>query len=212
MDDDSPFLWQGPRAVADSQIMIRRLFDNWVYGGFLAGLLILGLFAVIGRDWSLAFWLVALQLPVYMLHQFEEHDADRFRIFVNDVIGHGREALTPAAVFVINIYGVWGVNLVSIALAAFFDLGFGLIGIWLTLLNGIIHIAQGVALRRYNPGLVTAALLFLPLGIAGVWVLGLSGHGSWGWQMLGILVAAAIHVAIVVHVRRRLLSLEKTHA
>lgn len=192
--------------------MFHRLIQNWVYGGFLAGILMLGLFVVLGADWSAAFWLVVLQLPVYMLHQYEEHDADRFRIFVNDVIGHGREALTPAAVFVINIYGVWGVNLVSILLARFVDVGFGLIGIWLTLLNGLIHIAQGVALRRYNPGLVTAAVMFLPLGFAGVWVLGRSGHGSWGWQVLGFLVAAAIHVAIVVHVRHRLLSLEKTHS
>jgi hypothetical protein len=31
-----------------------------------------------------------------------------------------------------------------------------------------------------------------------------SGYGSLGWQALGFAVAALIHVAIVVHVRRRL--------
>jgi hypothetical protein len=84
------------------------------------------------------------------------------------------------------------------------DLGFGLVGIWLTLLNGLIHIAQAVALRRYNPGLVTAVVLFLPLGFAGIWVLARSGHGTLGWQLLGFSVAAAIHLAIVLHVKRRL--------
>mgnify|MGYP006282452037 CR=1 FL=1 len=192
--------------------MIQRLINNWVYGGFLAGVLMLGLFAALGADWSAAFWIVALQLPVYMIHQFEEHDADRFRIFVNEALGGGREALTPGAVFVINIYGVWGVNLVSILLARYVDVGFGLIGVWLTLLNGLIHIAQGVALRKYNPGLITAVAMFLPLGIAGVWMLARSGHGSWGWQALGFVAAAGIHVAIVAHVRRRLLSLEKTRS
>jgi hypothetical protein len=194
--------------------VLPRLFSNWVYGGFLSGFLILGLFLGIGRDWSLAFWLVALQLPVYMIHQYEEHEGDRLRIFVNNVLAGGREALTPLAVFVINVFGVWVVNLASILLALRVDLGFGLVGIWLTLLNGLIHIAQAVALRRYNPGLVTATALFLPLGLAGVWVLGRSGHGTpghgtLGWQILGFGVAAAIHLAIVLHVKRRLCLLSK---
>lgn len=184
--------------------MVKRLIDNWVYGGFLAGFLILALFAVIGREWSIAFWLVALQLPLYMLHQFEEHDADRFRLFVNRLMGGGRDVLTKRAVFVINIPGVWGVNLAAIALACLVDLGFGLIGVWLTLVNGVVHVIQAVALRRYNPGLLTAILLFLPAGVAGVWVLHASGHGSSGWQTLGFAVAAGIHVAIIAHVRRRL--------
>jgi hypothetical protein len=184
--------------------MIRRLIDNWVYGGFLAGFLILGLFAVIGREWSAAFWLVALQLPLYMLHQFEEHDADRFRLFVNRLMGDGRDILTKQAVFVINVPGVWGVNFAAVALAALVDLGFGLIAIWLTLVNGIVHVVQAAALRRYNPGLVTAILLFLPAGLAGVWVLHAAGHGPAGWQILGFAVAAAIHAAIIVHVRRRM--------
>jgi hypothetical protein len=183
---------------------MQRLIDNWVYGGFLAGILLLGLFATIGGDWSTAFWLVALQLPIYMIHQYEEHDADRFRIFVNQLAGRGRDVLTRKAVFMINIPGVWGVNLVVIALAHFVNLGFGLIAIWLTLLNGIIHLAQGLALRRYNPGLITAVGLFLPAGIIGVWVLHASGHGSAQWQALGLTVALAIHLAIIAHVRRRM--------
>ena len=184
--------------------MLQRLFANWVYGGFLAGFLILGLFLVLGGEWSATFWVIALQLPIYMFHQYEEHDGDRFRVFVNEVIGHGREALSLRAVFVINVFGVWGVNIVALLLARFVDVGFGLIGIWLTLLNGFIHIAQGLALRRYNPGLVTAVVMFLPAGLVGVWIMSPSEHGSLGWQALGFAVAALIHIAIVIHVRRRL--------
>ena len=183
---------------------MQRLIDNWVYGGFLAGILILGLFMAIGGDWSTALWLVALQLPLYMIHQYEEHDADRFRIFVNQLVGHGRDVLTTKADFMINIPGVWGVNLAAIALAHLVDMGFGLIAIWLTLLNGIIHLAQGVALRRYNPGLVTAVCLFLPAGIFGIWGLHAAGHGSAPWQALGLGVALTIHLAIIAHVRGRM--------
>ena len=94
-----------------------RLYANWVYGGFLAGLLLIGLLPVFSQGWSLAMTLVFLQLPIYMLHQYEEHDADRFRRFVNENLGGGKELLSLFAVFIINILGVWGVNLISIFLA-----------------------------------------------------------------------------------------------
>jgi len=38
----------------------------------------------------------------------------------------------------------------------------GLAWIGLTLINGIIHIVTSIRLRLYNPGLVTAIVLFLP--------------------------------------------------
>jgi hypothetical protein len=86
--------------------MLQRLFANWVYGGFLAGFLILGLLVAFGSGWSAAFWITALQLPIYMIHKYEEQKGERFRIFVKEVIGHGREALSFQAVFVIIVFGV----------------------------------------------------------------------------------------------------------
>ena len=69
-----------------------RLARDWVYGGFLSGILMLVLLPEIARNWSSALLAVFLQLPIYMLHQYEEHDNDRFRRFVNRTIGGGREA------------------------------------------------------------------------------------------------------------------------
>ncbi len=57
--------------------MLSRLIANWVYGGFLAGLLLVLLEPVLTRSWAPALAAVFLQLPVYMLHQYEEHDHDR---------------------------------------------------------------------------------------------------------------------------------------
>ncbi len=146
--------------------MLRRLIDNWVYGGFLAGLLLLALTPVLARDWSLAVSLVFLVLPIYMLHQYEEHDADRFHRAINQLLGKGRDVLPSPAIFVINIPVVWGVNTASFV-AATNDIGWGLIGLYTLIANAGVHIAQAVATRRYNPGLVTAVVLFLPLGVFG---------------------------------------------
>ncbi len=177
--------------------MMNRLVSYWVYGGFLAAFLLLGLMPAFTRAWELPLILVFLQLPVYMLHQLEEHDDDRFRRFINDMIGVGREVLSRGAVFVINVPGVWGVNLLSILLAFSLDLGFGLIAIYLTLINGLVHLAQAVRLRRYNPGLITAVILFLPVGGLALAAVMKSGSVTIGYHLLGLSSAVAIHLAIV---------------
>ncbi|TFF27739.1 HXXEE domain-containing protein [Jiella endophytica] len=187
--------------------MFARLVAHWVYGGFLAGLLILALTPIIASEWTAALTLVFLQLPVYMVHQFEEHDDGRFAAAINAMIGKGRTVLDDAAVFAINVPGVWGVNLVSIWLAFGVGIGWGLIGVYLTLVNALAHIGQAIRLRAYNPGLATAIVLFLPVGIAGALIVGaVPGVGA-GHHLAGLAVAIAIHAGIVAYVvtrRRRL--------
>ena len=179
------------------------LFANWMYAGLIASVFLLAIVPLLAGAWSLPLLLVYLHGPVYMLHQVEEHAADRFRRFVNLHIGHGREALTTSAVMWINIPGVWGINLVALYLARFVSIGLGLIAVYLMLANALTHIAAAAALRRYNPGLVSAILLFLPLSLWTLWVLAHTpGVGALD-HVIGLAVAVLIHVAIVVHVRRR---------
>ena len=161
--------------------------------------MLLILLPLIARGWSTGFTLAALALPAYMLHQYEEHDADRFRRFVNDTIGGGREVLSLRAVFLVNIPGVWGV----IALGLWLGLwqpGFALLGAWLMLVNAALHIVQGIVLRRYNPGLATAIVVFLPLGAAALCAL----PAPAGVQLIDLAVVLALHAAIILHVRARL--------
>lgn len=175
--------------------MLIRLRDNWVYGGVLAAVLLLGLTPVLARGWPLALLLIWVQLPVYMLHQYEEHDGDRFRRFVNARIGGGRDVLSPLAVFVINIGGVWAIDAVAFGLAARVRLGLGLIAVYLSLINGVSHGVMALIMRCYNPGLVTGVGLFLPLGLATLWR---TGAGlSAADHLIGIGVAVLVHAAIV---------------
>lgn len=179
-----------------------RLAANWVYGGALAGLLLLALSPLLTEGWGQAGTLAFLVLPVYMLHQYEEHDADRFRRFVNRVLAGGAEALSLAAVFWINIAGVWGLMAADLWLMRRVAPGWGVFAGWLVLVNGAAHLAQGIALRRGNPGIVTGVLLFLPLGalvLAAFWpVATLAQH------LLSLAVVLAVHAAIFRQVRRAL--------
>lgn len=101
-----------------------RIVNNWVYGGALAGIMMMGLTPVLTAGWSSAETLVFLSLPTYMLHQYEEHDDDRFRRFMNLTMAKGHEAMTRLAVFVINIFGVWLPLAACIALARIDGAGF----------------------------------------------------------------------------------------
>lgn len=182
--------------------MFGRLIANWVYGGFLAGLLLLLLSPILVRAWPAPLVVTFLCLPVYMLHQYEEHDDDRFRQFVNQQIGRG-EVLSPLAVFVINVPGVWGVIGMSLALAATVRIGFGLVAVYLLLVNGTIHVVHAVISRGYNPGLGTAIALFLPLGAYGIAAIQRAGGGTASMHVVGAGAAIAIHAAIIVHVFRQ---------
>ena len=181
--------------------MLSRLTQYWVYGGFLAGILMLALLPEFARNWSMALIAVFLQLPTYMLHQYEEHDNDRFRLSINQMIGGGHEVLSHQAVFVINVPGVWGVNAASFYLASYVAIGYGLIAVYLTLVNAVVHIVVAAALRSYNPGLGTAVFFFLPAGVFGLRELHQTGEVGWAYHLIGLLGAIAIHVAIVAYVK-----------
>ena len=185
--------------------MFQRLCASWPYGGFLAGWLLLALVpTLLPPTWPAALLAVYLQLPIYMLHQLEEHDRDRFRAFFNRTIGKGREVLSPAAVFVINVPGVWGVITASLLLARFVSPGLGLIAVYLTLVNAAFHTVACAVTRAYNPGLITAIMLFVPAGLHGLREVSATGDAGWPAHVLGIGIAVAIHVAIVAYARVRL--------
>jgi hypothetical protein len=183
--------------------MLKRLSDNWVYGGFLAALMLLALTPVLASGWSLALLLIWLQLPIYMLHQYEEHDDDRFRRVINALIGGGKEVLSRFDTFVINIAGVWGVDTIAFLLAARVHIGFGLIAVYLSLVNSVGHCLQAIAMRSYNPGLATSILLFMPLGFITLWVLAGTDEITLTDHLVGLAVALLIHAGIIVRVLTR---------
>ncbi|MBY0338229.1 MAG: HXXEE domain-containing protein [Acetobacteraceae bacterium] len=179
------------------------LRQHWLMGALVGAPLLLALAPVL---WGvLPLWLLAvfLQQPVYMLHQAEEHLGDRFRRFVNEHLAGGREALTPLAVVVINVGGVWAVNAASLLLAALIHPGWGLVAVYLTLINGVTHLAAAVALRAFNPGLVTGVLLFLPAGAWGLALVAAQPGVGWGSHLGAAALILALHAAIVWHVKRR---------
>lgn len=189
--------------------MLQRLISSWVYGGFLAAILLLALSPLLLAGWPMPLAATVLLLPAYMVHQYEEHDHDRFRLFFNETVGKGFEVLTPMAVFMTNVPGVWGVIALSLYGAVWFNLGWALIAVYLVLVNAVVHIVHAVLFRRYNPGLVTALVLFLPLGWFSLALINRAGGGSSIFHTIGLSSAMAIHAAILLHVRGKLQALQR---
>jgi hypothetical protein len=148
--------------------------------------------------------LIYVQLPAYMLHQLEEHGGDRFRLYVNERLLAGRPGLGRGATFAINLLGVWMLILTSVLLAYYVDPGLGLIGVYLTGVNAVVHLLVAAVRREYNPGLGTAAGVFVPLT---VWsAIAINDHYdiSVGTNLFALGVAVLGHVAIVAAIAAHL--------
>ncbi|MEM0922403.1 MAG: HXXEE domain-containing protein [Pseudomonadota bacterium] len=188
------------------------LFEHWMkLGTFMAPFLLLIAFAFGPAHESspeLSIRLFSLWLLIaYIAHQFEEHWVDlygsiyAFKPFLNAMLLErlgGEDGASPplsdAGVFVINTSLVW--------LVAGFAIWRGASHVFpalcmasIVLVNAISHIGAAVSAGAYNPGLLTAAVVFIPLSI---WVYvrlvrsgaasGLEAAASLLWGFLGHVV------------------------
>ena len=180
--------------------MTNWLTVHWVACALVMGTMLLLFTPVLAIHWTMPMILLYLQMPIYMLHQVEEHWGDRFRQYVNRQIFGGAEALSHAAILVINIPGVWGVNLLSLYAANFAGIGWGLAAVYLTLFNALVHMAGGLR-SGYNPGLWTAVATFVPIGGAAWWAIGQSPEVTRLHHITGLAIAVGVHLAIVVYAK-----------
>ncbi len=179
---------------------------QWPYAATFAACFLLCLVPVVWSEGGVAAMLIFIQLPVYMLHQLEEHAGDRFRLYVNDRLAAGRAALGRGLTFAINLLGVWVLILASILLAYYVDPGLGLIGVYLTGVNAVVHILVALGRREYNPGLITAVAVFVPLTVWSAIEINDRYDVPTGTNLLAVGIAVLGHVAIVtvigLHLRK----------
>lgn len=177
--------------------------ENWSRMALPFAVLALVSLPIFSGGGNLPLILLYTLLPVYMIHQYEEHARGRFVEFFNETVGRGREVLTKVSAFWINILEVWVVFLVSFYLARYVALGFAFVPIWLTLFNGLTHVIASLSLRRYNPGLYTSLALFFPWGLfLLVYFAGVVASDVL-FNAIGILAAIVGHAVIVVYALRR---------
>ena len=190
--------------MTDDLTFYEWAISNWAQASLPGAALLLLLSPFVYGGVAIEGFLVFLLLPVYMIHQYEEHAGGHFKLFVTRNLGKGTEVLGDKAIFWINILAVWLLGVVLLYFTVYVDRVFALVAGYLTVVNGLLHVSAAVALRRYNPGLWTSLVLFVPLGILTLWVCtALNGAGP-AEHGLGALVAVVVHAVIMANVRLRL--------
>ncbi|AMM84295.1 HXXEE domain-containing protein [Martelella sp. AD-3] len=159
------------------------LLTGWMkLGTFMAPFLLFFAFAFSDRplrfsDDDIGLYALILWIA-YIIHQFEEHWVDlfgqvyAFKPYVNMVLLDLMRApagtpppLTDAGVFVINTSLVWLVAALAI-LSARHHLFPALCMVSIVLVNAVSHVGMAIIQGGYNPGLLTAIVLFFPLSLA----------------------------------------------
>jgi len=151
-------------------------------------------------------WLLWLPLPVYMLHQFEEHGVDlfgrhyHFQTDLCTALGYANVADCPATeVFIcaVNVGTVWIAGLVAGVLGPRRPIAAaGMIG--LLAVNVVAHLGPFVRNGgAYNSGLLSAVVLFLPVV---VWLFrALLARGFFRRRdvLLGVAVGFLMHAVLL---------------
>ena len=177
--------------------------DNWAKASLPLAIILFLISPFVYKGIGLTVFLVFLTLPFYMLHQFEEHAGGQFKAFVNKTVGRGREVLTDRAIFRVNVLFVWLGTLVVLYLCVYVNIVWGLLSGYLVAFNGIVHIITSIRLRRYSPGLWTSVFVFLPLGIAIIYIVSKQSGAGLLYNGIFLAVAILLHSIILINVRRQ---------
>lgn len=190
------------------------LVENWMkLGIYAAPFLLLGFFSQretqissVVSDLKL---ISILMLLAYLLHQYEEHWIDLFgnqyafydsvnQMLLNllDAQNQSILPLSRAAIFIINTSLVWLVGAIAIWRSPnhlFPTLAMA----GITLVNAVSHITLAVITQSYNPGLVTAIMLFIPLSIIFYWSVLIKNTSLKGQIIISIVWAILAHILMV---------------
>src|SRR3990167_3575810 len=149
-------------------------------------------------------WLIWLQVPIYLLHEFEEHaypggfvDFANTKVFKSRIPGF---PLSYVAAFWINISFIWIVFPLVAVLAQHCDERWGVILPCFALFNATTHIVAGLVKRCYNPGLFISVILNYPSGIYTLYVMNQYGLLDWPTQLLGWGAALLGHVLMIGYI------------
>ncbi len=146
------------------------IYRHWAKAGvvFAAGILVY-VYLIEGAKMPLVNKFALLSLAFLMLHQFEEYVypggfQQYFNTRIYNPFGFFKNKISDNAVIWVNVVFGWGVYGI---VAFFFHNNHTVVMIFVAvlLINGIMHFGLAFSTRNYNPGVVTGAMLFIPLSI-----------------------------------------------
>jgi hypothetical protein len=149
--------------------IMKPIRQQWAKFGGIICVSIIGILLFSETNWSGIEVLFQLHLCIFLLHQFEEYVfPGGFKTFFNTNI-YGKTAimqspLTDTGILIVNVligWSAYGASAWHGTSMLWLAIGLALI----TITNGIMHTAIAIFQSKYNPGVVTGSVLFIPFGI-----------------------------------------------
>jgi uncharacterized protein with HXXEE motif len=151
-------------------------------------------------------WLLWAALPAFFWHQTEEWvwPGGFLPWFNREVAGGGEDEfpITRAGGFAINVGFGWGLAVASGALGMRAPT-LGATVFASDLANAAMHLGLAARRRRRNPGTVTSALVFVPLGVAGLRAIARHPRGGRRPVAVGLALGALSGAGTFAVMRRR---------
>lgn len=151
-------------------------------------------------------WLAWAATAAYLLHQFEEHGIDAqgapyaFRGMLCMRFGYADVTICPipeSFITAVNISVVWLAGPIAALLGRRWP-AIALSYFSVPAVNAFAHIGPALAAGDYNPGLLTAVVLFLPLSFWALWIA--LRRPDLGWRMVSVTIVGgiAMHAALML--------------
>lgn len=146
------------------------IYRHWAkLGGVIAVGILIYIYLIQGAKMPLVQKFSLLSLAFLMFHQFEEYVypggfQQYFNTRIYNPFGFFKNKISDKAVIWVNVVFGWGIYGI---VALFFHNNHTVVMIFVAvlLINGLLHFGVSFSSRNYNPGVVTGAILFLPLAI-----------------------------------------------
>ena len=186
--------------------MISWFYKNWAKLCIILSIIVAVIILLVVKTKNILLFLIWIQIPIYLLHQFEEHSwPGGFKKFVNKEIFNvevGEYPLNDTNIFWINVPIIW-VLMPIFASLSYINLFFGLWIPYFAVFNSLTHLIGAVVKRKYNPGLFVSLVLGIPVAIYTLWLFYSLVNVPLIITLLSILAVLLLHIAIIVPAVRR---------
>ena len=186
--------------------MKKWLYKNWAKLCIILSIIVTIIILLYVKTDNIILFLIWIQIPIYLLHQFEEHSwPGGFKRFVNKEIfnvENGEYPLNDIIIFWINVPIIW-ILMPIFAVLSFNNLLFGL---WIPIFavfNSLTHVIGAIVKRKYNPGLFVSVVLGIPVAIYTLWLFYTLINIPLMVTLLSIVVVLLLHLAIIIPAVRR---------
>ena len=184
--------------------MINWFYDNWAKLSLFLAVITAVLIYIFINPLNLPLFLIWMQLPIYLLHQFEEHNWNGFKNYVNRNVFKVKEGdfpLNDKIIFWVNIPAVWILIPIFSALSSV-NIMFGLWIPYFAVFNSLSHVIVSVRNREYNPGLLVSLILGIPAGIYALIIFYSYINVPALISVISILFAVVLHIIVFGIIRR----------